>query len=142
MLDAQVKQEYRRRLRELREELEELRQRGHHDRGEKVDSEIDFIEREIVRAVGLGGRDRRAGSVAERARLNVTRAIKSALQKIAEHHAALGELLEGSSVFAPMHLTSQFQLLLRSRMHFPKATIKLCGIAAHYTDHNFPYGVR
>ena len=42
------------------------------------------------------------------------------------------------SVFALMHLTSQFQLLLRRRMHFPKATMKLCGIAAHYTDHNFP----
>ncbi len=46
------------------------------------------------------------------------------------------------SVFAHMHLTSQFQLLLRRRMHFPKATMKLCGIAAHYTDHSFPYGVR
>ena len=42
--------------------------------------------REMARAVGLGGRDRRAGSAAERARLNVTRAIKSALQKISEHN--------------------------------------------------------
>ncbi len=45
------------------------------------------------------------------------------------------------SVFVLMYLTSQFQLLLRG-MHFPKATMKLCGIAAHYTDRNFPYGVR
>jgi hypothetical protein len=44
------------------------------------------------------------------------------------------------SVFAHMHLTSQFQLLLRGRMHFPKATMKLGAVAAHYTDHNFPYG--
>jgi hypothetical protein len=44
------------------------------------------------------------------------------------------------SVFAHMHLTSQFQLLLRGRMHFPKATMKLRAVAAHYTDHNFPYG--
>jgi hypothetical protein len=44
------------------------------------------------------------------------------------------------SVFAHMHLTSQFQLLLRGRMHFPKSTMKLRGIAVHYTDHNFPYG--
>ena len=44
------------------------------------------------------------------------------------------------SIFAHMHLTSQFQLLLQGRMDFPKLTMKLRGIAAHYTDHNFPYG--
>ena len=96
MLDAQAKQEYRRRLGELRADLAELRERGDTVRGEAVEAEIDFIERELMRAVGLGGRDRHAGSAAERARLNVTRAIKSALRKIAEHHADLGELLESS----------------------------------------------
>ena len=50
------------------------------------------------RAVGLGGRIRRAGAAAERARLNVTRAIKSALQKISEHHAQLGNLLDRSFI--------------------------------------------
>jgi hypothetical protein len=44
------------------------------------------------------------------------------------------------SVFAHMHLTSQFQLLLNGRMDFPKSTMKLRGVAVHYTDHNFPYG--
>jgi hypothetical protein len=44
------------------------------------------------------------------------------------------------SIFAHMHLTSQFQLLLHGRMNFPKSTMKLRGIAVHYTDHNFPYG--
>ncbi|MGO9264763.1 MAG: hypothetical protein ACLQBA_07740 [Candidatus Binataceae bacterium] len=44
------------------------------------------------------------------------------------------------SVFAHMHLTSQFQLLLHGRMDFPKSAMKLRGIAVHYTDHNLPYG--
>jgi hypothetical protein len=44
------------------------------------------------------------------------------------------------SVFAHMHLTSQFQLLLHGFMNFPKSTMKLRAIAVHYTDHNFPYG--
>jgi hypothetical protein len=44
------------------------------------------------------------------------------------------------SVFAHMHLTSQFQLLLNGRMDFPKSTMKLRAMAVHYTDHNFPYG--
>ena len=91
MLDARAKQEYQRRIAELREQLEDLartRRRGRAPRGSR--SEIDFLLREFARAVGLGGRDRRAGSAAERARLNVTRAIKSALQKISEHHGHLG----------------------------------------------------
>jgi hypothetical protein len=44
------------------------------------------------------------------------------------------------SVFAHMHLTAQFQLLLHGRMDFPKSTMKLRSLAVHYTDHNFPYG--
>jgi hypothetical protein len=40
--------------------------------------------------VGLGNRERRAGSAAERARLNVTRAIKAAEDAIAALHPALG----------------------------------------------------
>jgi hypothetical protein len=44
------------------------------------------------------------------------------------------------SVFAHMHLTSQFQLLLHGRMDFPKSTMKLRSFAVHYSDHNFPYG--
>jgi hypothetical protein len=73
MLDEQAKLQYRRRLHELTEELEDLRERGAHARAEAVASEIDFIQHEVARAVGLGGRNRRAGSAAERARLNVTR---------------------------------------------------------------------
>jgi predicted ATPase len=96
MLDAKAKHEYQRRLIALREEFEDLRERGDENRGAQVESEIDFLHREITRAVGLGGRDRRVGSAAERARLNVTRAIKSALQKISERHGQLGELLDRS----------------------------------------------
>ena len=96
MLDAQAKQAYKRRLRELNVELEEERERGNHDRAEQVKSEIEFINREIARAVGLGGRDRRAGSASERARLNVKRAITGALQKISEQQPSMGELLDRS----------------------------------------------
>ena len=97
MLDAKAKQDYRRRVLELREELEDLRERGDHEGAAKAESEIDFLVQEIARAVGLGGRDRRAGSAAERARLSVTRAIKAAVQRISEHHTSLGEVL-GRSV--------------------------------------------
>ncbi len=96
MLDRQAKQDYKRRLVELSKDLEEAREFGNSEQADQIESEMDFIAREISRAVGLGGRDRRAGSTAERARLNVTRAIKSAIDKIAEHDAEFGELLSHS----------------------------------------------
>jgi len=96
MLDPQAKREYRRRLAELEEELEELKRHGDHQRGVKVEDEIAFLKREMVRAVTRRGHDRRAGSASERARLNVTRAIKAALQKISEYDAPFGELLDSS----------------------------------------------
>jgi hypothetical protein len=42
-------------------------------------------------------------------------------------------------VYAHMHLTSQFQLLLDGTMDFPKSTMKLRPLAIHYADHNLPY---
>lgn len=44
------------------------------------------------------------------------------------------------SIYAHMHLTSQFQLLLGGSMELPKATMKLRPVSVHYTDHNMPYG--
>ena len=96
MLDGKAKQDYKRRLVELRGQLEDAQELGNSERAAEIESEIDFLAREISRAIGLGGRDRRAGSVAERARLNVTRAIKTALQKISEYHSGLGEMLDRS----------------------------------------------
>jgi hypothetical protein len=44
------------------------------------------------------------------------------------------------SVYGHMHLTSQFQLLLRGAMDFPRGVKHLEALAIHYTDHNVPYG--
>lgn len=44
------------------------------------------------------------------------------------------------SVYAHMHLTSQFQLLLAGAMDFPRGVKHLDALAIHYTDHNMPYG--
>jgi tetratricopeptide (TPR) repeat protein len=91
MLDDRAKQSYRERLRELREILEDQQIRGDLEKASRTEAEIEFLTREIVRAVGLAGRDRRAGSMAERARLSVTRAIKASVDKISSHDPALGD---------------------------------------------------
>src|SRR4051812_2716962 len=44
------------------------------------------------------------------------------------------------SVYGHMHLTAQFQLLLRGAMDFPRGVKHLEALAIHYTDHNIPYG--
>jgi len=94
LLDSQAKAAYRRRLTELRERLETAESMGADDAAEQAQAEIDALAAELARAVGLGGRDRRAASVAEKARLNVTRAMRAAITRIAEAHPALGEHLD------------------------------------------------
>jgi tetratricopeptide (TPR) repeat protein len=93
-LDAQAKNAYRRRLAEIDEDLEEARQRSDLGRVAQAEDERDFLIRELSRAVGLGGRARRAGSASERARVSVTRAIRHALSRIRQHDPPLGEHLD------------------------------------------------
>jgi len=92
MLDDQAKVAYRRRLSELREELEEAKAAGNIERAEQAEQEIDALTTELSRAVGLGGRNRRAASASERARQSITKTIKSVLERIAESDAQLGDI--------------------------------------------------
>src|SRR6266403_2483611 len=93
MLDEQAKVTYRHRLSELREELEEAKGRGNVERAENAEQEIDALTRELSRAVGLGGRGRRAASASERARQSIAKTTKSVLDRIAQSDAALGDVL-------------------------------------------------
>jgi tetratricopeptide (TPR) repeat protein len=93
MLDARAKNAYRRRLAEIEDDMEQARAIGDTQRAAQADAERDFLVRELSRAVGLGGRDRRASSASERARVGVTRAVRQAIGRIGEHHPQLGEHL-------------------------------------------------
>ncbi len=93
LLDAQAKAAYKARLDELREELDEAESFNDPARAARAREEMDFLTRELARAVGLGGRDRKAASHAERARLNVTRAIRAAMRNLARVHPPLAEHL-------------------------------------------------
>jgi tetratricopeptide (TPR) repeat protein len=93
LLDAQAKAAYQARLVELRAELEEAEDFNDPARATQARQEMDFLVGELARAVGLGGRDRRAASHAERARLNATRAIRAAVANLARQNPALGRHL-------------------------------------------------
>jgi tetratricopeptide (TPR) repeat protein len=95
-LDARARAEYEERLRDAREELAEAERLNDRGRSEGLAAEIELLATELSRGYGLGGRQRRAGSAQERARLAVTRAIKYAIDKIETHDPALAEHLHRS----------------------------------------------
>jgi tetratricopeptide (TPR) repeat protein len=96
LLDDDARRAYRARLSELGQTIEDAETLGNADRVGPMREEMDFITRELGRALGLGGRSRQAGSIAERARLNVTRAVKSAMQRIASADGGLASHLEAT----------------------------------------------
>jgi hypothetical protein len=96
LLDAQAREAYRRRLRELEEDLEEARSWNDSERAARTEQEIDALTVELARAAGLGGRGRALATPAERARVSVTKATRSAIRTVARHCPSLGEHLAAS----------------------------------------------
>ena len=93
VVDDQAKRAYRRRLAELRQELDEAKELGEIDRAEQLEDEIDALNKELSRAVGLGGRNRRSASASERARQSITKTVKTTLAKIAQVDSTIGAIL-------------------------------------------------
>jgi hypothetical protein len=82
ILDARALAEFRCRLAELDDDLAEAEQWNDTERASRARAERDFLLRELASATGIHGRPRRLGSQSERARVNVTRAIRSAIDRI------------------------------------------------------------
>ena len=95
-LDKQARSAYKVRLAELQEEMDDAAEMGDIGRREQALEEMEFIQRELARAFGLGGRSRKSGSDAERARVNVQRRVKDAIKRIGEQLPAAGRYLQGS----------------------------------------------
>lgn len=81
-LDEQALAEYQRRLREIDAEREVADRTGDQPAAERLEEEREFLLAEVRRVTGLGGRRRTAGGAAERARVNVTRNLKRAIEQI------------------------------------------------------------
>jgi tetratricopeptide (TPR) repeat protein len=94
VLDDQARAAYRGRIEELQATIDEAEGWNDSERAAQAHDELDFLVRELAAATGLGGRDRRVGSDAERARVNVTRAIRSSIARIQDHDPEMGRHLE------------------------------------------------
>ncbi len=98
LLDREALRTYRRRLAELDDDLDDAVVHGDAGKRAKRTAERDALIAELKRATGLGGRPRRSGSPAEKARLNVTRTIRHAIADLSTKVPELGEHLEASIV--------------------------------------------
>jgi eukaryotic-like serine/threonine-protein kinase len=96
VLDAQARSEYRERLEDLKTEHEEATRWGDTGRAASLNEEIEFLTEELSAAYGAGGRVRKAGDVANRARKAVTSRIRDTIARIAKEHPALGRHLENA----------------------------------------------
>jgi pimeloyl-ACP methyl ester carboxylesterase len=93
VLDDLAKHAYRQRIAELEADIEEARRWNDLERTARAEGELDALTRELARAVGLGGRDRRAASDSERARVSVTKAVRGAVRRLEDQHPDLGRHL-------------------------------------------------
>jgi tetratricopeptide (TPR) repeat protein len=82
--DARARAAYRARVEELRGEIADATAEDRFDEAEELNGEVEQLVTELARAFGIGGRGRPQASAAERARLNVTRALRTAISRLAE----------------------------------------------------------
>jgi hypothetical protein len=94
LLDAQARTAYRHRIEQLRAEADDALAAGRLETAEACQAELDQLVGQLASAFGLGGRDRRAASAVERARLNVTRALRTAIAGLAEALPEAGRALD------------------------------------------------
>jgi tetratricopeptide (TPR) repeat protein len=93
VLDERAKAAYRTRLTQLDGEIDAALGRGADRRAAELDRERAALIEELRRATGLGGRSRRLGDDAERARKAVRERIRDTIRRLAAVHPALADHL-------------------------------------------------
>lgn len=95
VLDEPARRAYRRRLAEIDEDIDDATAANDLGRLALAQRDREYLIVELQRAVGLRGRARTTGGSAERARSSVTRSIRYALKRLADHQPELAAHLEG-----------------------------------------------
>lgn len=95
-LDDRARREYRERLVEIDQALAGADETADVARSAALAAERDLLLAELAAAYGLGGRVRRTGSSAERARTAVTARVRDAIRRIERALPALGRHLDRS----------------------------------------------
>ena len=93
MLDEQAVHEYRQRITDLQDDLAEATANNDYERASRVEAELDALVTQLAAATGLGGRPRHFTGADERARVSVTKAIRSAINHLNAELPELGHHL-------------------------------------------------
>jgi hypothetical protein len=96
VLDDLARREYKQRLSQLQDEIDELEALNDLDRATAVRAERDWLIAELTSAAGMGGRPRQFTGGDERARIAVGKAIRRAIQRIAEDDVVIGAELRAT----------------------------------------------
>ncbi|MCA1830886.1 MAG: tetratricopeptide repeat protein, partial [Actinobacteria bacterium] len=94
ILDPRARAELKRKIVELETEIAEATDWDDEGRAERAREELEQVTRALGTAYGLGGRARKAGDPAERARKAVTQRVKESLARIRDAHEDLGRHLD------------------------------------------------
>jgi pimeloyl-ACP methyl ester carboxylesterase len=96
VIDDAARAAYKRRIAELRQDIDEAEIVGDGEAGANARQELDLLVKHLASAYGLGGKPRRTPDHIERARKTVTRRIRHAVARIDRAHPALGRHLHAS----------------------------------------------
>jgi TolB-like protein len=96
ILDSRAREDYKKRLLDLQEELEDAEEMNDIGRAERLQAEFDQLTEQLAKAMGIGGRSRKIGSTSEKARTAVTWRIRSAIQKIETVHPQMAKHLSNA----------------------------------------------
>jgi hypothetical protein len=93
LLDDQAVREYRRRITDLQDDVAEATANNDFERASRAEAELDALVSQLAAATGLAGRPRRFTGADERARVSVTKAIRSAIAHLSAELPELGRHL-------------------------------------------------
>jgi hypothetical protein len=96
VIDGAARRSYESRIRELQVVIEEAEADNDAARGERARDEFDALVDALTAALGHGGKTRRIGATAERARSAVTHRVRSAIRVLRDLHEPLARHLDRS----------------------------------------------
>lgn len=96
VVDAQARRAYAERLAQLDDDIADAEDGGRTDTAERLRDEREALLSALRSAYGLGGRARRTGGAAERARSRITRRIRDTVGRVEQQHPEAGRHLRAS----------------------------------------------
>lgn len=109
IIDAKAREQYRERVSELFQEIDEARDSGDEEKVEQLQNEMTVIACALNGSKARGGKPRTLGDKRKNVKDSFRIAVKRAIEKISEYDSPLGQHLDSSIKFGnePVYLTEE-----------------------------------